>query len=77
MRSLRVDISTAKCRSFGKCIAVAPETFGFDAARKATIIGRPLPPDDVLLKAAKSCPYRAIAVLDEATGEQVFPPIRK
>ena len=32
--------------------------------------------DATILKAAKSCPYRAIAVFDETSAEQLWPLVR-
>ena len=77
MARLRIDISRAKCRSFGKCMAVAPDVFAFDEEKKVRTIAGGAAPDEIVVKAAKSCPYRVIALVDEETGEQVFPPLRK
>ena len=77
MPRLRIDISRTKCRSFGKCMNVAPEVFAFDAERKVSLVEGGAAPDETILKAAKSCPYRVIAVVDDETGEPVFPPVRK
>jgi ferredoxin len=77
MGKLRIDITKSKCRSFGKCMSVAPAVFGFDDEKKVHVVDGAAAPDEVVAKAAKSCPYRVIALFDEATGEQVFPPVRK
>jgi ferredoxin len=74
---LRVALHREKCRSFGKCMSVAPELFAFDSERKVQQIAGGTAPDETIVKAAKSCPYRVIAVIDEESGEQLFPPIRK
>ena len=74
---LRIDISRNKCRSFGKCMSVAPEVFAFDEARKANLRDPAGAPEETILKAAKSCPYRVITVVDGETGEPIFPPARK
>jgi len=77
MTRLRIDISRTKCRSFGKCMSVAPEVFAFDAERKVRLVEGGTAPGETILKAAKSCPYRVIAVVDDETGQPVFPPVRK
>ena len=77
MRRLRIDITRTKCRSFGKCVSMAPEVFEFDDERKSRVIDAAGAPEEAILKAAKGCPYRVIALVDEETGEQVFPPVRK
>jgi ferredoxin len=76
MTSVRVEINTKKCQAFGNCIARAPAVFALGADRKATIVDPAGAADDTILQAAKSCPYRAIAVSNEQ-GEQIFPPARK
>jgi ferredoxin len=77
MPRLRAEVARAKCRSFGKCMSVAPEGLAFDEERKARAVAGADVPEETLLKAAKSCPYRAITVLDADSGEQLFPPVRK
>ena len=77
MARLRIDITKSKCRSFGKCMSVAPEVFAFDAEKKVSLVEGASAPDETIAKAAKSCPYRVIALVDEDTGEQIFPPVRK
>jgi ferredoxin len=77
MARLRIEVAKAKCRSFGKCMSVAPEVFAFDGEKKVSVVEGAAAPDETIAKAAKSCPYRVIALFDEDTGEQVFPPVRK
>ena len=77
MTRLRIEIARAKCRSFGKCMTVAPDVFAFDEEKKVRAIAGGTAPDETVVKAAKSCPYRVIALVDEDTGEHVFPPVRR
>jgi ferredoxin len=77
MARLRIDLAKAKCRSFGNCTKLAPEVFALDAEKKVRLVEGGTAPDETILKAAKSCPYRVVALVDEDTGEQVFPPVRK
>jgi len=77
MPQYRVDASKAKCQSFGRCTKLLPETFEFDENRKVQILSIEGVADERLLRAAKGCPYRAIAISDGETGEQVFPAARK
>ena len=77
MARLRIDIARGKCRSFGKCMGVAPEIFAFDEERKVRLVEGGTAPDETILKAAKSCPYRVITIVDDETGAPVFPPGRK
>ena len=57
------------CSAHGDCAAVAPEVFRIDDI--AEVVGSA--PVDVLVKAAEACPAMAITVVDEDTGEQVYP----
>ena len=77
MGRLRIEVAKSKCRSFGKCMSVAPDVFAADDEKKVRVIAGGSAPDETITKAAKSCPYRVIALIDEDTGEQVFPPVRK
>lgn len=76
MGSARVEITRRKCQAFGNCIARAPSVFVLGADRKVDIIDTASASDDIILLAAKSCPYRVIAVIGE-DGAQIFPPARK
>jgi len=73
MSRFRIELSPARCQSYGKCLSLAPNVFAWDRARKVRLADPAGAPDDVVLKAAKLCPYRAIAVFDANTGEAVFP----
>ena len=75
MSRLRVTVNTAKCQSYKRCAAVAPAVFGIGSDGKATVVHPDGAPQEEVVKAARSCPYRAIAVVAEATGEQLFPPL--
>jgi ferredoxin len=74
---IRISVNTVKCQSYRRCLAVAPAVFGIDEDGKAEVLHAAHAPRDVLLKAARSCPYRAITAVDEDSGEQLFPPVRK
>jgi ferredoxin len=57
------------CSAHGDCAAVAPGVFRVDDI--AEVVGSA--PVDVLVKAAEACPAMAITVVDEDSGEQVYP----
>jgi ferredoxin len=76
MTSVRIEISKKKCQAFGNCIARAPTVFALAEDKKVALVDTAGAADDTILQAAKSCPYRAIAVSNEH-GEQIFPPARK
>lgn len=58
-----------ECSAHGDCAEIAPEVFVLGEV--AEVIGTASP--DVLLKAAEACPAVAISVVDEESGERLFP----
>jgi ferredoxin len=62
-------VDELSCSAHGDCALVAPDVFRVDDV--AEVIGTV--PVDLLVKAAEACPAAAIAVVDKATGEQVYP----
>jgi ferredoxin len=76
MTSARIDINKKKCQAFGNCFARAPAVFALGIDKKVELVDPSGAPDETILQAAKSCPYRAIVVSNEQ-GEQIFPPPRK
>jgi ferredoxin len=77
MSRLRVFVNSSKCQAYGRCTAIAPAVFSPGPDGKATVLQADRAPDEELVKAARSCPYRAITVTVDATNEQVFPPLPK
>ena len=57
------------CAAHGDCVEIAPAVFSLNDV--AHVIGTG--PPDVILEAAQACPSVAITVIDEDTGEQVYP----
>lgn len=62
-------IDESACLAHGDCEALAPDVFRVDDV--ATVIGTA--PREQLLAAAEACPAGAISVIDEETGEQLYP----
>jgi ferredoxin len=58
-----------ECSAHGDCVEIAPQVFRLDDT--AVVIGTG--PDDLILEAAEACPAVAISVIDDETGETVFP----
>jgi ferredoxin len=59
-----------ECSAHGDCVEIAPEIFRLDDDF-AVVIGNG--PVEKILEAAEACPAVAISVVDDATGETVFP----
>jgi ferredoxin len=68
--SLVPQVDPYACALHGDCADVAPGVFSIDGD-VAEVIGSG--PDDTILAAARACPSTAISVVDQATGEQVYP----
>jgi ferredoxin len=58
-----------ECSAHGDCVEVAPEVFRLDDT--AVVIGAGS--FELILEAAEACPAVAISVVDDETGDAVFP----
>jgi ferredoxin len=58
-----------ECSAHGDCIELAPQVFRLDDT--AVVIGTG--PPELIVEAAEACPAVAISVVDDETGEAVFP----
>jgi ferredoxin len=76
MTRLKVMVDTQKCQGYGACMKVAPGVFRPNAAGKAEPGDPAAAPDDIVLKAARCCPYRAVTVSDTKTGAQLIPRLK-
>jgi ferredoxin len=77
MSRLRVSVNPLKCQAYKRCTAIAPAVFARGPEGKAMVLQTDAAPDEEVVKAARSCPYRAITVTVDATNEQIFPPLPK
>ena len=80
MSSIRIEITKRKCQAFGnpRCADAAGNCFGKHHRKAGSSVDRQGASDQDrrTVQAAKSRPYRVIAVSDSA-GQQIFPPPRK
>lgn len=67
--SYRIEIDEGACAAHGDCVATAPGVFALEET--AVVVGDG--PDELVLRAAEACPALAITVIDDETGETVFP----
>ena len=77
MASLKVTVNKSRCISSGDCVETAPAVFQLDADEKSEVVNPSGAPEATILAAARSCPVKAITVVNEETGEQLFPPPKK
>jgi ferredoxin len=79
---LRLQIDWNSCMGAASCVSLAPTVFKLDdAALKSVFIGRaPLilldeqsVDNETIFRAAQSCPYRAIHLIDADTATRFYP----
>jgi ferredoxin len=80
-RKVEVEVEWGLCMGSASCTELAPRVFRLDwSKRKSTFDPAPLEMTEDrtaraedIFKAAQSCPYRAIILKDQETGEKLFP----
>jgi len=68
--SFVAQVDEGACAAHGDCAVIAPDAFRVDDD-VAVVVGSA--PDELLVEAAAACPSVAIRVVDEETGEQLYP----
>ena len=63
------QVDEDSCAAHGDCVEIAPTVFALNDV--AHVVGDGAPEE--ILKAAEACPSVAISVIDEDSGEQVYP----
>jgi ferredoxin len=58
-----------ECSAHGDCVEIAPEVFRLDETAAVISNG----PFELILEAAEACPAVAISVVDDESGDTVFP----
>jgi ferredoxin len=58
-----------ECSAHGDCVEIAPQVFQLEDV--ATVIGSGAP--ELILEAAEACPTVAITVVDDESGQTIFP----
>ena len=77
MAKLKTTVNKVKCISSEDCVESAPTVFRLDDDGKSEVYNPAGAPDGAIMAAARSCPVKAITIVDEETGEQLFPPTKK
>lgn len=77
MAKLAITINKTRCIGSGDCVETAPAVFQLDADGKSEVVSVTGASDAVIVSAARSCPVKAITVVDEDSGTQLFPPPKK
>jgi len=75
--ALKITVNQAKCIGSGDCVETTPAVFQLDDQGKSHVLDEKGAPDGAIISAARSCPVKAITVVNQETGEQIFPPPKK
>ena len=70
---LNVTVDHAVCMGNGQCVFLAPDVFRHNENLQSEVVDPAGAPEELVLKAARSCPTGAIRVADGETGESLFP----
>ena len=76
MAKLSITVNKIRCIGSGDCVETAPAVFQLDEEGKSEVVNATAAGDSIIVAAARSCPVKAITVVDEA-GVQLFPPPKK
>jgi len=77
MAKLKTTVNKAKCIASEDCMQTAPGVFQMGDDGKAEVYNPAGAADNVILAAARACPAKAIVVVDEESGAQVWPAPKK
>ncbi len=73
MAKLSISVNKTRCIGSGDCVETAPGVFQLDGDEKSEAYNPAGAADNVIVAAARSCPVKAITVVDQDTGTQLFP----
>ena len=72
-RKLRVSVDHDICVGNAMCETYAPKVFVLNDDRQSTVADPTADTVENILEAAENCPVSAITVIDDETGETLFP----
>ena len=70
---MKVRVDRELCKGAGSCVAIAPRVFQLDSDDKAVVIDPHGDSDDTIWEAAESCPFDAVILEDEESGDWLYP----
>ena len=73
----KIIVEPSLCMAFGSCEILAPNVFRIETNKminpKAVVLSETADEFDSILDAAKTCPTKAIIIIDRYTDKQIFP----
>src|SRR5690242_11958904 len=73
MAKLSITVNKTRCIGSGDCVETAPAVFQLDENEKSNVVNPTGAADSSIVAAARSCPVKAITVVDEDTGTAPLP----
>ncbi len=73
MAKLRITVDHNICVGNAMCETFAPKVFVLNEDRQSEAVAPDADTEANILEAAENCPVSAITVVDEETGETLFP----
>jgi ferredoxin len=70
---MKIKIDREACIGAGACVVVAPDVFQIDEENKVVLVDAKGADDDTIKESAEACPTDAIILIDEKSGEQIYP----
>ena len=77
MAKLKTTVNKAKCIASEDCVQTAPGVFQLDDEGKSEVYNQGGAAENVIMAAARACPAKAITVVDEENGAQLYPAPKK
>lgn len=74
MAKLKITVNKVRCIASEDCVETAPAVFQLGVDGKSEAVNPAGAPEATILTAARACPVKAITVVDQEIGEQLFPP---
>jgi ferredoxin len=68
-----IEVDRELCYGFGDCVDSVPGVFELDDEQKSVVVDPEAADRDALILAAQDCPVDAIFIVDQESGEQLFP----
>ena len=70
---ITIEVDRDLCFGFGDCVDSAPGVFELDDENKSIIVDPDAQDRDTIMLASQDCPVDAIFIVDEESGEQIYP----
>ena len=70
---ITIEVDRELCFGFCDCVDSAPGVFELDDENKSIVVDPDAQDRDAIILAAQDCPVDAIFIVDQESGEQLYP----